>query len=111
MVAHRCFTEFLGCFMLIFLSLLTTKFLLRYNPTSKVYRAAVAGLVVFFVIWLVLSIGGDPILNPASAVMSSMEGKFSKTHCTYYIGAQLAGFVAGFLAFRYIMILLGETDT
>lgn len=111
MVAHRCFTEFLGCFMIIFLSLLTAKFLLRYNPTSNVFRAAVAGFVFFFAIWLVLFLGGDPILSPVSAVMSTVKGKYSKTHCTYYVGAQLAGFVAGYLAYRYILILVGEEDT
>lgn len=110
MVAHRCFTEFIGCFTLALLGLSTAKFLLRYNPTSRIYRASIAAGVVFVTIWLVLALGGDPILNPVTAVMSHMKGKFCRSDCCYFVFAQVAGFVLGFVAFRYLLILMGEKN-
>jgi glycerol uptake facilitator-like aquaporin len=60
----------------------------------------VAGLITFIVVYAVLYIGGDPILNPASAIMSTMKGQLSRTECGFYILVQVAGFIAAFLLYK-----------
>jgi glycerol uptake facilitator-like aquaporin len=91
--------EFCGSFILVFLSLVVFKYLVR-EPCSALTYGLVSTALSFSVITPFCYFGGYRLLlNPAAAVLGRVQGKLVTKSVFCCAAAQVAGFLLAYAAF------------
>lgn len=103
-LARKCFAEFLGTWLLVFLGCGVVHSAVLTGSQSGLWQVAVVwGLAVMLAIYVTGAVSGAHI-NPAMTVAFAVRGRFGWSQVVPYIVAQLAG---AFAAAAMLFVLFG----